>query len=147
MGKAGTTGRNSGRPPRGGSDERFAAAVPKERKRAVGTSAASDTPLHIRALGIEVPEIDRERVRERSAAKLGKYALSMTRLSVRFTDESGPKGAPVVECRVKVMLRNAADVVVAARGATPRAAFDAALDSTERTVRRTVQKRAAARGR
>ena len=35
-----------------------------------------------------------------------------TRVSVRFEDISGPKGAPVYDCRIKVVLRTAPDVMV-----------------------------------
>lgn len=120
--------------------ESFAKVTPRSVKRDLGATTTSQTPLHIRALGLDLPDVERAHARERVSFKLGKFGLAITRISVRFEDVAGPKGAPVVECRFKIVLRNAADVTVAAEGATPRAAFDRAVGSAERTVRRTLEK-------
>lgn len=125
----------------------FARTIPKKRKRAVGVSAAADTPLHIRAPGLELPADVRDNVHARVSAKLGKFARAITRISVRFEDLAGPTGAPLVECRFKVVLRNAPDVLLAGQGASIDAALTSALSSAERTVRRTLEKKAARRTR
>lgn len=125
----------------------FADATPKALKRELGPTTASETPLHIRALGLDLEPEDRARVRRVISAKLGKFALSITRASVRFEDVAGPKGAPTIECRIKVLLRNASDVVVADRGATPLTAFDGAAGAVTRAVRRTIDRELPKRGR
>jgi hypothetical protein len=78
----------------------------------------------------------REYFRSRVGFKLGKYALALTRISVRIEDVAGPKGAPAHTCRIKVVLPHYPQVVVSAADAIPRVAFDQAADATERAVRR-----------
>ncbi len=125
--------------------EPFALVTPKGAKRTLGVTTTSDTPLHVRALGFELATGDREYARDRVRFKLGKYGMAMTRASVRFDDVSGPTGAPAIECRIKDMLRNAADVIVTWQGRTPRAALDGAIGSAERVVRRAMERGAADR--
>mgnify|MGYP005836378189 CR=1 FL=1 len=127
--------------------ESFAAQVPRAAKRALGATTTSQTPLHLRTLGVGLTPADRDYVRERASFKLGKFGLAITRVSVRVEDVSGPKGASVLECRIKVVLRAGPDVMVSAQAAAARDAFDRAVRSTERTVRRTIEKGQAARTR
>lgn len=127
--------------------ETFADHLPRSTKRARGTTTTSETPLQVRAIAMELTAADRDYVRERASFKLAKFGLAITRASVRLEDVSGPKGASVVECRIKVLLRNAPEVVVTAQGTAVRDAFDRAVASTERTVRRTLQRGQAARTR
>lgn len=122
----------------------FAEHTPKGVKRALGVTTTSETPLHVRAQGLELSSGDREYARDRARFKLGKFGMAMTRASVRFDDVSGPIGAPAIECRIKVMLRNSSDVVVTWQGRTPRTALDGAIASTERAVRRALEKGPAA---
>ena len=127
--------------------ESFATSVPKAHKRHVGRSTTRDTPLHIRARGVEVDEPLREYMRTRTGFKLGRYALNVSRITVRLEDIAGPKGAPAYDCRFKVMLPGTREVVVAATESTARAAFDTAVDATERAVRRLLQRSRGARTR
>ena len=106
--------------------DRFAEHQPRAAKRALGATTTSQTPLHVRALGVELSQVDRDYVRERASFKLGKFGLAITRASVRVDDISGPKGAQVIECRIKVLLRSGPDVMVSAQGGTVRDAFDRA---------------------
>lgn len=122
----------------------FAEANPKGIKRALGATTTSQTPLHVRALGLELESLDREYARERARFRLGKFGLRITRASIRFEDLSGATGAPTFECRIKVVLRNAPDVVVTWQAQTPRAAFNGAIASGERAVRRALEKGPAA---
>ena len=123
----------------------FASSIPRERKRSIGVSATAETPLHVRAPGLDLtPEI-REDVHSRVSGKLGKFGRDITRISVRFEDLAGPTGAPLIECRFKVVLRNAADVLLSGQGETIRAALTRTLASAERTVRRALEKNDAAR--
>jgi Sigma 54 modulation protein / S30EA ribosomal protein len=129
------------------SAARFALAIPKSGKRSVGVSTTAQTPMHIRAPGVDLDPEVRDYTRARVSSKLGKFGLAITRISVRFEDVSGPMGAPLVECQFKVVLRQAADVLLSGRGETTRASLDQALASAERAVRRTLEKGEAARKR
>lgn len=124
-------------------DERrapFADSTPKAAKRAVGSSTTTQTPMQVRAPGLELEDGLRDYARSRVGFKLGKFGLAITRVTVAFQDLSGPKGAKRYGCRVKVLLRHAGEVVVSQERASQRAAFDATIDSTERAVRRAVEK-------
>lgn len=120
--------------------DHFAEQTPRAAKRALGATTTTETPMHVRAIGVVLEGVERAYVRERTSFKLGKFGLAITRLSIRFEDVSGPKGATVIACRIKVVLRTAPDVVVSADGDAPRAAFDRAVTTVERTVRRTLGK-------
>ena len=114
----------------------FPPNVPRAQKRTVGRSTTRETPLHVRARGVDLDDATREYVRGRTGFKLGKYALHLTRISVRIEDAGGSRGAPAYSCRVKVVLPGTSEVVVAATESSARAAFDVAADAAERAVRR-----------
>ncbi len=115
--------------------EPFAHVTPKTAKRQVGRSTSRETPLYIRAPGVELDDSLREYIRQRVGFKLGKFGLDITRVAVRFETLNGATGAPTYECRFKVLLHSANDVTLTSVGATPRAAFDTGANRIERTVR------------
>lgn len=115
--------------------EPFAHVTPKTVKREVGRSTSRETPLHIRALGVELEDSLRDYIRQRVGFKLGKFGLDITRVTVRFETLNGATGTPTYACRFKVLLHSANDVTLTALGTTPRAAFDAGANRIERTVR------------
>lgn len=123
----------------------FATSIPKARKRVIGRSTTRETPLHLRVRGVEVDDALRDYMRVRTGFKLGKYGLNVTRITVRLEDLAGPKGAPAYACRFKVLLPGTREVVVAATDPSARAAFDTAVDATERAVRRLLGRSRAAR--
>jgi ribosome-associated translation inhibitor RaiA len=127
--------------------EPFAAGIPKGQKTAIGRSTTRETPLQVRVRGVELDDTMRDYMRARVGFKLGKFALHLTRVTVRLENVAGPKGAPAYACKIKVLLPNASDVVVAATDVTARAAFDLAVDATERSVRRTLGRGRAVRAR
>ncbi len=112
-----------------------------------GTSArevsadARQMPLHIRATQGNLRPVEREYIRRKLGLKLGKYARSIERISVRLEDVNGPRGGVDQSCRIKVVLRALPSVVFESRDAALKAAVDAALAGVERVVRRTVQRR------
>ena len=118
--------------------ESFSGSVPKAGKRTLGRSTTLETPLQIRVPVSDVNDTLRDYMRSRAGFKLGKFALSIVRLTVRV-EEAGPSGAPMYDCRFVAMLPGR-QVVVNAREATVRAAFDSAVDATERAVRRRLQR-------
>jgi ribosome-associated translation inhibitor RaiA len=95
----------------------------------------------VRVLGSELEEGDREYVRRKLGMRLGKFADSIERVSVRIDDVNGPRGGVDQVCRIKVVLSALPSVVFEARDASRRAAIDVAIDGTERAVRRSVGRR------
>jgi hypothetical protein len=73
--------------------------------------------------------------------KLGKFATSIGRISVRVEDVNGPRGGIDQVCRIKVLLIGLPPVVFQGRDASLVAAIDGALTGSERAVRRSVQRR------
>jgi ribosome-associated translation inhibitor RaiA len=99
------------------------------------------TPAHLRVMGVTLDEEQRALIRQKLGAKLGKFAASIERVTVRMTDENGPRGGVDHVCNVKVVLSGLPSVVVERRDASPHAAIDVALRATERAVRRSVNRR------
>jgi ribosome-associated translation inhibitor RaiA len=81
--------------------------------------------------------------RERVGFKLGKFARSIERTTVRFEDVNGPRGGIDSVCRIKVVVSGMASVLVEETAGSAREAFDRALDRAERSVRRALQRRRA----
>ncbi|HEU4592996.1 MAG TPA: HPF/RaiA family ribosome-associated protein [Steroidobacteraceae bacterium] len=98
-------------------------------------------PVHIRSLAGELRPAERDYIRRKLGGKLGKYAISIERCSVRLEDDNGPRGGIDQLCRIKVVLRGLPSVVFESRNAALNAAVDTALSGVERAVRRTVQRR------
>jgi hypothetical protein len=73
--------------------------------------------------------------------KLGKFASSIERVSVRVTDVNGPRGGADQRCRVKVVLSGLPSVMVERQDATREVAIDTALRATEESVRRVIRRR------
>lgn len=118
----------------------FTSRRPKAEKRE-GSAAGPQIPAYIRAAQRGLGPEDRDRIRRKLGIKLGKFANSIERVSVRIEDVNGPRGGVDQLCRIKVVLRGLPSVVVESRDASLNAAVDGALGSVERTVRRTLQRR------
>jgi ribosome-associated translation inhibitor RaiA len=110
-------------------------------KRASGRTETLRTPAHVRVIGVELDEENRALIRRKLGMKLGKFAASIERVTVRVTDANGPRGGVDHVCNVKVVLSGLPSVVVERRGAAPHAAIDLALRATEQAVRRSVGRR------
>jgi ribosome-associated translation inhibitor RaiA len=104
--------------------------------------AASGIPAHIRAVGPPIDAEDRAYLRRKLGMKLGKFARAVERVSVRIRDVNGPRGGVDKACTIKVVLSGLPSVVVEQQHASLQAAMDAALQRTERAVRRSMQRRA-----
>lgn len=116
-------------------------SMPRPVKRESGRTEAVRTPAHVRVIGVELDEKNRTLIREKLGRKLGKFASSIERVSVRVTDDNGPRGGVDHVCNLKVVLSGLPSVVVERRAVSPQAAFDLALSATERAVRRSVDRR------
>lgn len=108
---------------------------------AQGRTAAPETPLSVRTKDVDVDAALREYIAKRAGFKLGKFANAIERITVRFEDLNGPKkGAPADRCAIKVVISRHESVLVEVVEHEPRAAFDTAIDSVERAVRRALEK-------
>ena len=121
--------------------EPFADRVARPLKREAGTTTAPEVPANIRVAGVELDEDDRTYIRRRLGMKLGKFATSIERVTVRVRDVNGPRGGVDQACRIKVVLSGLPSVVVDHRAASLKAAISGALAGVERSVRRSLQRR------
>lgn len=115
--------------------------VPRPVKRASGRTDTLRTPAHVRVIGVELDETDRAFIRRKLGMKLGKFVMSIERVTVRVTDSNGPRGGVDQMCNVKVVLSGLPSVVVERRDVALHAAIDGALRATERAVRRSLGRR------
>jgi ribosome-associated translation inhibitor RaiA len=92
-------------------------------------------------LGVGLGQDDRTYIRRKLGMKLGKFATSIERVSVRVDDANGPRGGVDQMCRIKVVVIGLPPVVFQRRDASLEAAIDGALTGAERAVRRSVQRR------
>ena len=115
--------------------------VPRPVKRASGRTDTLRTPAHVRVIGVELDETDRAFIRRKLGMKLGKFVMSIERVTVRVTDSNGPRGGVDQMCNVKVVLSGLPSVVIERRDVTLQAAIDGALRATERAVRRSLGRR------
>lgn len=105
-----------------------------------GKTTAPETPLALRARGVEVDDELREYIAKRAGFKLGKFAPRIERTSIRLEDIAGAKGAPAKRCAITVSVSRHESVVVEIVDYDHRAAFDHAIDSVERAVRRSLER-------
>jgi CBS domain-containing protein len=127
--------------PRSEEREPFAARVPRPVKRRAGRTAAPQVPANIRVTGVGLDEDERASIRERLGVRLGKFATSIERVTVRVRDVNGPRGGVDTSCRIKVVLSGLPSVVVEERAASHEGAIAGALAGTEQAVRRSLRRR------
>jgi hypothetical protein len=72
--------------------------------------------------------------------KLGKFASSIRRLSIRVKDVNGPRGGVDRLCRIKIVLTRLPSVVVENHARSAMSAIHGALTAAERAVRRAVRR-------
>ena len=115
--------------------------IPRPVKRESGRTDPSLTPAHVRMIGVDLADDQQAYVRRKLGMKLGKFATSIERISVRVTDINGPRGGVDQVCNVKVVLSGLPSVVIERRHAALHAAIDDALRATEQAVRKSVRRR------
>ena len=116
-------------------------SLPRAAKREAGRTEAAQVPAFIRTVGVKLSDDDRAYARRKLAMKLGKFAPSIERVSVRVADVNGPRGGVDQVCRVKVVLSGLPSVVFENKNASLHTAIDGALIGVNRAVRRTLQRR------
>ena len=121
--------------------EPLAKRVPRPEKRTAGRTSAPETPANIRVTGVSLDQDERAYIRRRLGEKLGKYADSIERVTVRVEDVNGPRGGVDQACRIKVVLSGLPSVVFEHKAATLKPAVTGALTGVERAVRRAVERR------
>jgi len=141
-------GRSSSRRPQGRSPTPdswkrapFPDRVPRAVKRKPIRVNAPLVPTYLRARGVELDPDDRAYVRRKLGRRLGKFAASVERVSVRLEDVNGPRGGIDHVCRIKVVLRGLPSVFYEKRGASLQAVVDGAIAGVERALRRRLQRR------
>jgi hypothetical protein len=116
-------------------------SIPRPVKRASDRGSLGRITAHVRVIGVSIDEEQEAYIRRKLGTKLGKYASSIERISVRLTDMNGPRGGVDQRCRVKVVLSALPSVVVERRHAEVDAAIDTALRATSAAVGRIVGRR------
>jgi ribosome-associated translation inhibitor RaiA len=96
---------------------------------------------HVRVSGATLDDKERKYIARKLGMKLGKFATSIERVSVRVNDVNGPRGGVDQRCRVKVVLSGLPSVIVEHRHAAKEAAIDTALRAAEASIRRVVGRR------
>ncbi|HWQ52411.1 MAG TPA: CBS domain-containing protein [Bryobacteraceae bacterium] len=131
------------RPETPGSRQRapFRAVLPKALKPITGRAKAPLIPAHIRVVGVRLSEDSRADIRRKLGRKLGKFAASIERVSVRVKDVNGPRGGVDQLCRIKVVLSELPSVVFNNQDASAEVAIDGAIAGAERAVRKALQRR------
>lgn len=115
-------------------------AVPRVAKRTRGRSLAVP-PAHVRVIGAMLDHADRETIARKLGMRLGKFASSIERISVRLSDVNGPKGGVDHRCVIKVVMSGLPSVVVERTDSTLSRAIDSAISAVGQAVRRSVQRR------
>jgi ribosome-associated translation inhibitor RaiA len=103
----------------------------------------SPFPIHIRALEGDFRPEERAFIRAKLTRRLGKFAESIERVSLRTEDLNGPRGGVDRVCRIKVVLRGLPSIVFEKQDAFMNTAVDLALAGVERGVRRALTRRRA----
>jgi ribosome-associated translation inhibitor RaiA len=98
-------------------------------------------PAHVRVLGVEMEDQGRDTIARKLGMKLGKFASSIERITVRLSDANGPKGGRDQICQIKVVLSGLPSIVVEERASALQNAIDRAMKATALAVRRSVQRR------
>lgn len=106
-----------------------------------GRTTSTETPVHLRVAASSV-SVDREWLQQRLGFKLGKFATRIDRVDVILSDESGSKGKPTVRATLQLVIPHKDPIAVTARAETAQSAISAALRSSERTMRRSIERRA-----
>ena len=117
------------------------ATLPRPVKLARDRTYAVPPPAHIRVNGVEMEDHDRDNIARKLGMKLGKFASSIERITVRLSDANGPKGGRDQICQIKVVVSGLPSVVVEERASALPTAIERAMKATAVAVRRSVQRR------
>ena len=135
--------RRGRRPPRGAARQRSAlpGMLPRPVKVTRGRTFDVSPPAHIRVIGARLDQEHRDAIARKLGMKLGKFASSIERVSVRLFDANGPKGGADQVCRIKVVLSGLPRVPGERRNSALPNAVNAAIRATALAVRGAVRRR------
>jgi putative sigma-54 modulation protein len=102
---------------------------------------STQIPAYIRAEDDDLRPDDCAYIRRKLGRRLGKFARSIERVSVRTEDVNGPRGGVDRVCRIKIVLKGLPSVLFERRESSLHVAVDGALAGAERAVRRALQRR------
>jgi hypothetical protein len=91
--------------------------------------------------GVHLSADSRAGIRRKLGNKLGKFAASIERVSVRVKDVNGPRGGVDQLCRIKVVLSDLPSVVFSHQDASAKVAINGAIAGAERAVRKALRRR------
>lgn len=117
------------------------ASLPRPVKLTRNGRSGPSPPAHVRVMGGAIGDEDRDYIARKLGMKLGTFAASIERITVRLSDVNGPKGGRDQRCQIKVVLSGLPSVVVNETESTLRRAVDPAVDAVAIAVRRRVQRR------
>ncbi len=130
------------RPPKQAADRTaLPTSLPRPVKLTRDRTSTVPPPAHVRVLGIQVEDEDREQIARKLGMKLGKFAASIERITVRLSDANGPKGGRDQVCQIKVVISGLPSVVVEERDAAFHRALDRAISSAALAVRGRLHRR------
>ena len=118
------------------------ASLPRPVKLARGRTHEVPPPAHVRVMGAELEHHDRDNIARKLGMKLGKFASSIERITVRLSDANGPKGGRDQICQIKVVLSGRPSVVDSRKeDSALQSAIDRARKTAALAVRRSVHRR------
>ncbi len=85
----------------GGPDCPVPTSLPRPVKLTRNRTHAVPPPAHVRVLGGQIEDDDREQISRKLGMKLGKFAASIERITVRLSDANGQKGVAIRSVRSK----------------------------------------------
>lgn len=130
------------------SDPRsMATGVDRSLKRDLGATRVSATPVDVRTSRLELDDALRAEIPRRLGRRIERYALHITRATVRFRDVNGPRGGVDTVCRIKLSVSGSGHIVVEARAADAREAFRVASRSAATALRRELDREGPRSGR
>lgn len=137
------TGPRRGRRPRRATARRSAlpSTMPRAAKHVRGRTLDMQPPGHIRVFGATLDSPDRDDIARKLGMRLGKFASSIERVTVRLSDVNGPKGGVDHKCLIKVVLSGLPSVVVERRDSALQRAVNSAIGAAAQAVRQSVQRR------
>ena len=117
------------------------ASLPRPVKVTRNKRVGPSPPAHVRVIDGAIDDEDRDYIARKLGMKLGKFASSIERITVRLSDTNGPKGGHDQKCQIKVVLSGLPSVVVSETDSTLPRTIDRAIDAAAIAVRRRVQRR------
>jgi hypothetical protein len=116
-------------------------SLPRPVKVTRNRRAGPSPPAHVRVIGGAIDDGDRDYIARKLGMKLGKFASSIERITVRLSDTNGPKGGRDQKSQIKVVLSGLPSVVVSEIDSALPRTIDRAIDAAAIAVRRRLQRR------